>query len=149
MWAREACESEGELNAGPPEVSLRPVSLSGPFIEPTRDRNVHFPHSCQKRSSYNEITDHVSHVICKRPLCGRIYRPHSLFARPRKLMRRKRNVNSSKTETVKRINREERIVGGHRAEPMEWPFVVALYRNGRFLCGGTIYTERWVGLFKF
>lgn len=36
------------------------------------------------------------------------------------------------------------IVGGIRAEPQKWPFVIALYKNGRFHCGGVIHAESWV-----
>lgn len=37
-----------------------------------------------------------------------------------------------------------RIVGGDRSAPHNWPYIVAIYRNGYFHCGGTILTGRWV-----
>ncbi|CAH0724813.1 unnamed protein product, partial [Brenthis ino] len=33
---------------------------------------------------------------------------------------------------------EERIVGGHNAELNEWPWIVALFNNGRQFCGGSL-----------
>lgn len=39
-----------------------------------------------------------------------------------------------------------RIVGGDRSGPHNWPYVVALYKDGRFHCGGTIINEQWVSL---
>lgn len=40
-----------------------------------------------------------------------------------------------------------RIVGGDRSTPHSWPYIVAIYKNGHFFCGGTILTNRWVGVF--
>lgn len=37
-----------------------------------------------------------------------------------------------------------RIVGGDRSTPHSWPYIVALYKNGHFHCGGTILSSRWV-----
>lgn len=37
-----------------------------------------------------------------------------------------------------------RIVGGDRSTPHSWPYIVALYKDGRFHCGGTIFTSQWV-----
>lgn len=46
----------------------------------------------------------------------------------------------------KRNKRDEflRIVGGDRSIPHSWPYIVALYKNGHFHCGGTILTSRWI-----
>lgn len=37
-----------------------------------------------------------------------------------------------------------RIVGGDRSIPHSWPYIVAIYKNGHFHCGGTILNSRWV-----
>ncbi|XP_032527749.2 proclotting enzyme [Danaus plexippus] len=39
---------------------------------------------------------------------------------------------------------EERIVGGHNAELNEWPWIVALFNNGRQFCGGSLIDDRHV-----
>lgn len=36
------------------------------------------------------------------------------------------------------------IVGGYDCEPEQWPFIVAIYRDGVFHCGGIIYDSTWV-----
>lgn len=36
------------------------------------------------------------------------------------------------------------IVGGSACEPEQWPFIVAIYRDGVFHCGGIIYDTNWV-----
>ncbi|XP_060806836.1 proclotting enzyme isoform X1 [Amyelois transitella] len=39
---------------------------------------------------------------------------------------------------------EERIVGGHNADLNEWPWIVALFNNGRQFCGGSLIDDRHV-----
>jgi len=46
------------------------------------------------------------------------------------------------TSRIKRT--ETRVVGGTDSEPLAWPFIIGLYRNGSFLCGGVIHTENWI-----
>ncbi len=37
-----------------------------------------------------------------------------------------------------------RVVGGKPAKPGAWPWVVAIYRDGVFHCGGVILDDSWV-----
>ena len=37
-----------------------------------------------------------------------------------------------------------RIVGGKEAPPQQWPFIGALLRDGKFICGCTIIGTRWI-----
>lgn len=37
-----------------------------------------------------------------------------------------------------------RIVGGVDSQQGEWPWVVAIMREGLFICGGTLLSSRWV-----
>lgn len=39
---------------------------------------------------------------------------------------------------------EGRVVGGQASQPGAWPWVVALYRDGNFHCGGVLLDESWV-----
>lgn len=39
---------------------------------------------------------------------------------------------------------DEKIVGGEYSYPGRWPWSVAIYRNGRFHCGGIILDEWWI-----
>jgi len=34
-----------------------------------------------------------------------------------------------------------RIVGGDVARPKNWPFIAALYKDGKFTCGSTIISK--------
>lgn len=62
----------------------------------------------------------VAYIKCPKPICG------------------------STMMFEQKFDTENRIVGGFPAKPMEWPFVIALYRDGKFHCGGVIYNENWV-----
>lgn len=37
-----------------------------------------------------------------------------------------------------------RIVGGKLSSPTSWPFLVAIFRDGHFHCGGSLILEDWV-----
>lgn len=39
---------------------------------------------------------------------------------------------------------EGRVVGGQASQPGAWPWVVALYRDGDFHCGGVLLDDSWV-----
>ena len=142
-WAQEACQNEAGHN-GNPIITFKPITLPGPFIEPTHVGRAYFPQSCQKRDSADDLTDHATYVRCARAKCG-ITKSSSISVKARKSKRFtniQANVELKKKRQIE--NEEGRIVGGTFSKPMEWPFVVAVYRNGNFHCGGTIYSEQWV-----
>lgn len=47
-------------------------------------------------------------------------------------------------ENLLRIPREDRVVGGKFSKPAKWPWLVALYKDGFFHCGGVIINHLWV-----
>lgn len=55
-------------------------------------------------------------------------------------------VNYGSRENGSGYKREEtgRVVGGRESEPKAWPWAIAVYKDGSFLCGGVILNERWV-----
>lgn len=47
--------------------------------------------------------------------------------------------------SVHRLARQTaKVVGGSESEPGSWPWLVAIYQDGIFHCGGVILNERWV-----
>lgn len=55
------------------------------------------------------------------------------------------NKGKRSAERPKRIvSPNDRVVGGSPCAPLEWPFVIGLYRDGRFHCGGVIHNELFV-----
>lgn len=47
-------------------------------------------------------------------------------------------------EFMRRKRADERVVGGIPSAPAAWPWVVAMYRDGNFHCGGALINDRWV-----
>lgn len=37
-----------------------------------------------------------------------------------------------------------RVVGGKPSQPAAWPWLVSIYKNGIFHCGGVIINELWI-----
>lgn len=137
QWAVEACELEvGKLQLEP-ELSMKVSQIPGPFIEPNlnspnSDTQPSFPESCQPRKvGANE--NHVVFVKCPQPVCG-----------ISKLDETKMSRESSKNFTKRQRDVDERIVGGVNAKPLEFPFIVVIYKDGNFHCGGSIYNENWI-----
>ncbi|KAM8710459.1 hypothetical protein ACLKA7_017128 [Drosophila subpalustris] len=136
QWAAAACE----LQQDPPTdlLSYRQLTLSGPFIEPSLHAGIHFAQACHGRNDHDTLVDHVAYVKCPPPKCGLPSRPE-----PEKRTRR-RSKRVTFEERVESKPERGRIVGGSYTSALQWPFVVAIYRDGKFHCGGTIYTERWI-----
>ncbi|XP_043269435.1 serine protease nudel [Venturia canescens] len=42
------------------------------------------------------------------------------------------------------VGAESRVVGGKASHPKAWPFLVAIYKDGFFRCGGIIVNENWI-----
>lgn len=44
----------------------------------------------------------------------------------------------------KSLDNSVRIVGGSFASKNQFPYQIALLRNGRLSCGGSIFNEKWI-----
>ncbi|XP_076268925.1 serine protease nudel isoform X2 [Rhynchophorus ferrugineus] len=42
------------------------------------------------------------------------------------------------------ILKESRVVGGRASQPAAWPWLVSIYKNGIFHCGGVLISESWI-----
>lgn len=138
-WAREVCEAEiGPLDKDP-AVMHKSVQLPGPFISHVSIRRYSTVKWLLRFSETCSVADGHSggdvYVKCPKTKCGTVKKPEqasSIRSRGKHSDRRKPDENMVG------------IVGGTRAEPQKWPFVIALYKNGRFHCGGIIHSESWV-----
>lgn len=130
-WANEACEMEvGKLNIEP-FTAIKTVQIPGPFLMANQGDSIPtFTDNCQLDRDSNQVI----FVRCPQPQCGvsRIFEQRSAETRE----------NSNSTRHPREA--EERIVGGLDAMPMEFPFIVAIYKDGNFHCGGSIYNEHWI-----
>lgn len=139
-WATEACESELGAIEGPPFIAVKNSAIPGPFIQPQVNEqnevlNIDpaFTEQCQSRGQAQE-KNNVIYVKCPAPKCGitkLMTTSQAPFARTADAEMRKKRA-------------DDRIVGGFNASPMEFPFIVAIYKDGSFHCGGTIYNEYWI-----
>lgn len=55
-----------------------------------------------------------------------------------------KSIRASSKSKKRETKSTDRIVGGEPCGPMEWPFLVGMYRDGSFHCGGIIHNEFWV-----
>jgi len=137
-WAALACQMDENSrmdHSASLNVSFQTLTLPGPFIEPSLHAGVHFAQACHGRNSHDSLVDHVAYVKCPPMQCG-LPSKSSMLEHSKRV---RRAVSDSKE-----IVGDGRIVGGSYTSALQWPFVVAIYRNGKFHCGGTIYSDRWV-----
>ena len=112
------------------------IFSSGPFIHyPNNDLEPPtFGDVCRFEKNLLKIDEnHLVHVKCGHPKCG------ISKIDEKKLARSKRKAEDESFEV-----QAARIVGGTASLPGEFPFIVAIFKDGKFHCGGTIYNERWI-----
>ncbi|KAG5666387.1 hypothetical protein PVAND_014416 [Polypedilum vanderplanki] len=134
-WAYEACEIE--VGKGEPKITVEIGQINGPFIQPGDNEAEHpeFSDFCQLSGTSldRESENNLIHVKCIQPKCGISKNFQKLETEIEK-----RNVDQNMQV------QEARIVGGVTARPMEFPFIVAIFKDGKFHCGGSIYNENWI-----
>ncbi|XP_052894765.1 serine protease nudel [Anopheles moucheti] len=130
QWAREACDAEVGPQDREPLLSHGHGSLPGPYISQRAHSEVSQP----------EFSDGCNGVYvqvkCPPVRCGTSKQQEQHFARIS--VRSRRQTNES--EMVESV----RIVGGSHAEPDAYPFIVGIFRDGKYHCGGSIYNEHWI-----
>ncbi|KAK6628111.1 hypothetical protein RUM44_010593 [Polyplax serrata] len=167
QWAKEACL--GEIGYLPSVVEVNfaavPDYYKGPFIVRNDDGTTSMQDHCK---------GHVStYVKCPPIKCGtraEFYNLHDIETRFKRFNEldllnsayykadenatdvndRFTILNASEiegnTKTKSKTKREEtgRVVGGRESEPRAWPWAIAIYKDGGFLCGGVILDDHWV-----
>lgn len=126
-WMSEACEIEvGQKSE--PNFEVRNVDIQGPFISEV-EMTVSIHEACKKNSEKNDVII----VRCAKPKCGSSRIHENQIEIPERRVKREDNEVT--------LNR---IVGGIDALPMEFPFMVAIFRDGIFHCGGSIFNEEFI-----
>lgn len=118
-----------------PQIKMEIGKLPGPFISKishASSEQIRFTDSCPDNPKRGNLF--YLRAKCPEFRCG-VTRTN-LFKTPKLHIR----------DEIERRKRDEylRIVGGDRSGPHSWPYIVAIYKDGRFHCGGTIYTSLWV-----
>uniref|UniRef100_A0A182RTY0 Peptidase S1 domain-containing protein n=1 Tax=Anopheles funestus TaxID=62324 RepID=A0A182RTY0_ANOFN len=131
QWAREACDAEVGPQDREPLLSHGHGSLPGPYISQRANSQVSQP----------EFSDGCNGVYvqvkCPPVRCGTSKLQEQHFAR---ISVRSRRNTTNESELVESV----RIVGGSHAEPEAYPFIVGIFRDGKYHCGGSIYNEHWI-----
>ncbi|XP_014475627.1 PREDICTED: serine protease nudel [Dinoponera quadriceps] len=165
-WAMDACASEtGQPATETPKIEMvRPFAndFPGPYLNRS-DGQMQLVHSC---------SDLAVFVKCPPLLCGTRVSQNSLLASTTPsdttessyVRRAESDLEEVYLETLKLLDEKysdvERskedgnvdtlvepqvgVVGGRASQPKAWPFLVAIYKDGDFHCGGVILTEVWI-----
>lgn len=127
-----------------PVLELNLITIGGPFVnaksENTDDLSI-VP-SCDIEGQHAGLS-----VVCPMAKCGSNYRvSQHLELRVRSHasegMDERRGRQSVGDDAVLGI------VGGSQCMPEEWPYIVAIYKDGNFHCGGVIHDNFWVKPFE-
>lgn len=126
-WLNEVCDSEiGQKTQ--PRIELRALNIEGPFISEI-DMTPTITDNCKLNTEKNNVII----VRCNKPKCG----SSKLLEKEVVSLSRREKEGEMEVGAV-------RIVGGIDALPMEFPFMVAIFKDGNFHCGGSIFNENWI-----
>ncbi|CAL7938816.1 unnamed protein product [Xylocopa violacea] len=152
-WASDACASEigPEINTLP-EIKIHSVAdnaYKGPYVAEVNGQTKLIP-SCMNTAIF---------VRCSRFPCGTTVssrgdtlRPHVLEEEDRQPLDDllwpafvdKIDPRLGANDEDEMVGSQLRVVGGRASQPKAWPFLVAIYKDGLFYCGGVILNELWV-----
>lgn len=126
--------------------TIRPITVKyknemntfgGPFISIGVNNQITLLSSCK----YQGIL-----VECEPEVCG--IRADLKFIKnidPDRMKRSSSYSNNLNNVTSRFVrSKDPRVVGGIASNPGAWPWLIALYQDGIFHCGGVILSEQWV-----
>ncbi|XP_035725274.1 serine protease nudel-like isoform X2 [Vespa mandarinia] len=151
--AEEACKNELKLKKiDKPKIEIRTVSWNdyeGSFLIITNGK-AEIIDSCMN----------TVYVKCPPYPCGATHQSqeyNSYISEENKMRNNfkigqvklsKNSTESNGEKVVTKLNEEFDtilgIVGGRASEPEAWPFLIAMYKDGNFHCGGVILNEYWI-----
>lgn len=101
------------------------------------------------------VKDRASFVECPPLFCGlrmtlsNPYRPEEVQTSAEEIMNDLERVGVARNDsTISEENESSpgisRVVGGKPSQPAAWPWLVSIYKNGIFHCGGVLINELWI-----
>ncbi|XP_060524589.1 serine protease nudel-like [Cylas formicarius] len=152
-WAAEVCQIE----AGPSMVSprthmtLTTDQYNGNYINILPNNEISLVNTC--------VQDRAAFVECPPIYCGLRY----IMKNPYRSEEIDTSVEDTLDDFERRFNlkeailgakftnasgdiivQETRVVGGKPSQPAAWPWLVSIYKNGIFHCGGVLINELWI-----
>lgn len=170
MWAKEACTNQmGSTRlyvekdcvalhyrvnytvcnvCRPPLVQPLPINYpyKGEFIHAADDNAVRITEGC--------LENRAVRVECAPPVCGmrqittNPYRPEEVDTSAEEIVAQFSHYRDVRDANQRDGNDtllgEGRVVGGKACQPAAWPWVVSIYKNGAFHCGGVLISDSWL-----
>ncbi|KAK2585023.1 hypothetical protein KPH14_008548 [Odynerus spinipes] len=137
--AEEACRNELGVNKiNSSQIIIRNVSWNnyrGPYSTIINNK-IQISDSCTTTATY---------VKCPPYPCGL-----TLQSQGDRTYRQEKDHAQTAKESTEQVNGQNStdailgVVGGRASEPAAWPFLIAIYKDGHFHCGGVILNENWV-----
>ncbi|KAL3276424.1 hypothetical protein HHI36_011809 [Cryptolaemus montrouzieri] len=159
LWAMDVCKSEAGPSAIAPKshLVLTTEKYEGDFLNILPNQEISLVNTC--------VQDRAAFVECPPLFCGlrmtiknpyrsqevdtsvedivnHLTREHSLYQNSLARNTNEDSLNATKSEDP--ILGDQRVVGGKPSQPAAWPWVVSIYKNGIFHCGGVIINDLWI-----
>lgn len=130
------------LSFSEPILHFQPVHFDGSFIEQAPGIHPHLADDLRQpviTEACVEGNQHVALFVTCQPIkCGSVKKTSAGM---------QLRIRDDQNRGERRSNDGDaslRVVGGAACEPQKWPYIIAMYRDGSFHCGGTIHTPHWV-----
>ncbi|XP_072940091.1 serine protease ndl [Epargyreus clarus] len=164
LWAHDACRREVGLVIGPPRIQYVPIDplVKVNYLNTSPGGLIRMTNSCNNSAAYVICSDVPcgTRVLTKAQLIhenaeiesqlfGRnkrffVQRPYPYNFYFRNRSKRSNTKNYIHVNDVRKKRTESRVVGGKPSQPAAWPWMIALYRDGSFHCGGVVISHNWI-----
>nr|CAI5852171.1 unnamed protein product [Callosobruchus analis] len=144
-WASDACKVEAGPSVATPRTHLMSTAdnYQGEFVAFSADDRIELVRSC--------VPEQAAFVECPPMYCGlRVktknpYRREEVDTSAESLLNELgRNARSAEHAEMSTEENHLRVVGGKPSQPAAWPWLVSIYKNGVFHCGGVLINEEWI-----
>ncbi|VEN60340.1 unnamed protein product [Callosobruchus maculatus] len=144
-WASDACKIEAGPSVATPRTHLMSTTdgYEGEFVSFSADHKIELVRSC--------VPDQAAFVECPPMYCGLRVKTKNPYRREEVdtsaetiLNELGRKVRSAEHVETSSDENHLRVVGGKPSQPAAWPWLVSIYKNGVFHCGGVLINEEWI-----
>uniref|UniRef100_A0A2H8TQQ6 Serine protease nudel n=1 Tax=Melanaphis sacchari TaxID=742174 RepID=A0A2H8TQQ6_9HEMI len=137
-WAEKACTVESGEMSKPNKIQFinELTTYDGPYINIDKNNQIILSNECKQQGIF---------VECEQEICG--IRSDLKFNKnidPDRLRRSSYLESSNNITSRFTRSKDPRVVGGVASNPGAWPWLIALYQDGIFHCGGVILNDQWV-----
>lgn len=139
LWKLICKNSNSYFTIRPNKIQYNnePTTYNGPYISIGENNQITLHNSCKHQGII---------VECEPEICG-IRSDFNTFNKnidPDRLKRSPYLEYSNNTTSRFSRSKDPRVVGGIASNPGAWPWLIALYQDGIFHCGGVILSDRWI-----